>query len=96
MMARTDRVLATLDSSRADLAAMPHEAVATLHDSQTLLHEVTTGLQEGSGLEEMLRNLSIASDHLARLSARLDRNPLSVITPARLPPKAAGPSVAGN
>jgi hypothetical protein len=40
----------------------------------------------------MVRNLSVASDNIARLSARLERDPTSVLKQRAAPNKPAGPS----
>jgi len=91
LLARTNRVLAALDSNRADLAVLPGEAVATLRETRTLLAEVRDGVGQGGGLEAVMRDLATAGDNLARLSSRLDRDPASVLKRRQLPPKTAGP-----
>ena len=91
MLAYTNRALATLDSSNTDLAAAPREARAVLRDMHALLGEVRAALSREGGLTEMVQTLASAGDDLARLTARLERNPASVLQRRRVPEKAVGP-----
>ena len=90
-LARTDRVLAALDSSHADLAAAPHEAVATLRDMRALLDQIREGVGQEGRMAALMRDLASAGDNLARLSERLERNPVSVLQRRRQPEKLVGP-----
>ena len=91
VLARTDRVLSTLDSNRAALASAPGEALAVLRETRALLADVRAGAAGGGGMETLARSLATTSDNLARLTTRLEREPLSVLQRRRLPPKPAGP-----
>jgi phospholipid/cholesterol/gamma-HCH transport system substrate-binding protein len=91
VLARTDRVLAALDSSHADLAAAPREAVATLRDMHALLDQIRDGMGQEGRMATLMRNLASAGDNLARLSERLERNPASVLQSRRRPVKLVGP-----
>ena len=93
LLARTDRVVAALDSARPALARAPVEAAATLAESRALLADVRAGLAQGGGVEEVMRNLAAAGENLSRLSARLERDPLSALRSRSNPPKPAGPSL---
>ena len=93
LLARTDRVVAALDSARPALARAPGEAVATLAASRALLTDVRSGVEQGGGLRELMRNLTSAGENLSRLSARLERDPLSALQGRRNPPKPAGPAL---
>ena len=93
LLARTDRVLAALDSARPALQAAPGEMVAALQETRTLLAEVRGGVRQGGGIGEVMRDLASAGDNLARLSARLEQNPVSVLQRRRNPPKPAGPAL---
>lgn len=91
LIARTDRVVAVLDSARPALAQAPGEALAALRESRALLGDVRAGVDQGGGLQELVRNLTAAGDNLERLSGRLERDPLSALKGRRNPPKLAGP-----
>lgn len=91
VLVRTDRLLATIDSARPDLGAASAEALAMLRDTRTLVGELRTGADEGGGVSELMRNLTITSDNLSRLAARLDRNPASLLRSQQPVPKPAGP-----
>ena len=91
MLAHTNRLLAALDSSQADLAAVPREAVAALHDTRVLVGEVRQGLAGQGGLADLMYDLASATENLADLTARLERNPISVLQPRRPPNKVVGP-----
>jgi len=91
LLERTNRIVATLDSARPALAQAPPEMVAILQESRALLTEVRNGVEQGGGLQTMMRDLVAASDNLERLSSRLDRDPLSVLQRRGLPRKTTGP-----
>jgi phospholipid/cholesterol/gamma-HCH transport system substrate-binding protein len=93
LLVRSDRLLATIDSARPDLRAASTEALAMLRDTRTLVGELRTGAAEGGGVSRLMRNLTITSDNLSRLAARLDRNPASLLRRQRPTPKPAGPSL---
>jgi phospholipid/cholesterol/gamma-HCH transport system substrate-binding protein len=93
LLARSDRLLATIDSTRPDLRAASAEALAMLRDTRTLVGELRTGAAEGGGVSQLMRNLTLTSDNLSRLAARLDRNPASLLRRQPPPPKPGGPSL---
>jgi phospholipid/cholesterol/gamma-HCH transport system substrate-binding protein len=93
VLARTDRVLAALDSVRPALAQAPGEMTATLRETREMLSEVRAGLGARGGLEAVMADLATASDNLARLSARLEQSPVSVLQPRRPARKTVGPPV---
>jgi phospholipid/cholesterol/gamma-HCH transport system substrate-binding protein len=93
LLERTDRIVATLDSARPALGQAPAEMVATLQESRILLTELRNGVDQGGGLQAMMQNLAAASDDLARLTARLERNPLSALQRRALARKTTGPAL---
>jgi len=93
LLTRTDRVVAALDSARPALARAPGAAVAALDESRALLADVRAGVGEGGGVRALMRDLTDASDHMARLAERLEREPLSALQRRRDPPKPAGPAL---
>lgn len=97
LMDRTEQLVATLDttvrSSGPGLATTQQEALQTLREMHMLVGDVREALQEGGGLDQMVRNLAVTSDNLAALSARLERDPTSVFKKRALPKKTVGPSL---
>lgn len=93
VLARTDRVVATLDSARPALAKAPAAMVDALDQSRALLADVRAGVDEGGGVRALMRDLTATSDRMARLTERLEREPLSVLRRRGNPPKPAGPAL---
>ncbi len=93
VLARTDRLLATVDSARPTLARAPGELVATLAESRALLADVRAGVGEGGGVRALMRDLTATTDNIARLTDRLERDPLSALRARRNPPKPVGPGL---
>jgi phospholipid/cholesterol/gamma-HCH transport system substrate-binding protein len=95
LMDRSERLLATIDTAARtagpQLAATQREAVESLHEIHILLADVRDALSQEGGVDQMVRNLSIASDNIARLSARIERDPSSVLKQRAPPNKPAGP-----
>jgi phospholipid/cholesterol/gamma-HCH transport system substrate-binding protein len=97
VLLRADRVIAALDTTvgvaRPAFSETQREALSTLRETRTLVADLRDALQQGGGVDQLLRNVSAASDNLARLSARLERDPSSVLKQRALPAKAIGPSL---
>lgn len=93
VMARTDRILATLDSTSPELRTASTEALLVLQDTRALVSDLRAGAAGGGGLAELMRDLTSAGDDLARLSARLERDPTSLLRSRGVAPKPAGPQV---
>ncbi len=94
VLARADRLVATLDSARPALARAPGELLVTLQESRELLADVRAGVaQQGGNVRALVRDLTVAGDNLARLTDRLERNPLSALQHHANPPKPAGPPI---
>ena len=95
LMDRSDRLLAALDTATRtagpQLAATQREAVESLREIHTLLADFRDALSQEGGVDQMVRNLTIASDNIARLSERLDRDPTSLLKQRAAPNKPAGP-----
>jgi phospholipid/cholesterol/gamma-HCH transport system substrate-binding protein len=96
LMDRSERLLAQLDTATRtagpQLAATQREAVESLHEIHTLLADFRDALSQEGGVDQMVRNLTIASDNIARLSGRLERDPTSLLKQRAAPNKPAGPS----
>lgn len=97
VLARTDRLLVVVDTlvraSGPGLADTQREALLTLRETRQLVADVRDGLQQEGGVDQLMRNLAVATDNLARLSTRLERDPTSVLKRRELPRKTVGPSL---
>ena len=95
LMDRSERLLATIDTAARtagpQLAATQREAVESLREIHILLADVRDALSQEGGVDQMVRNLSIASDNIARLSARIERDPTSILKQRAPPNKPTGP-----
>jgi phospholipid/cholesterol/gamma-HCH transport system substrate-binding protein len=95
VLARTDRLVATLDTSVRTAAPgfteTQREALAALRELHVLVADTRDALQAGGGLDALVRNLAVTSDNVARLSTRLERDPTSVLRRRDNPRKPAGP-----
>lgn len=95
MLARTDRLIAHADSALQ--AATPgigetqREALSTLRDTRELVAQLREALDQGGGVEQLVRDLGTTTDNLARLTTRLERDPSSLLKKRSLPRKTAGP-----
>jgi len=94
-MDRSERLLAALDtatrSAGPQLAATQREAVESLREIHTMLADLREALAQEGGVDQMVRNLATASDNIAKLSERVERDPASVLKQRALPNKPAGP-----
>ncbi len=97
LMDRSERLLAALDTATRtagpQLAATQREAVESLHEIHTLLADFRDAVSQEGGVDQMVRNLTIASNNIARLSERLERDPSSILKQRAAPNKPVGPSV---
>lgn len=97
VLAHSDRLIASLDSAVTaagpGLNSTQREALATLRDTRSLVADLREAMQQGGGVDQLMRNLAVATDNLARLSARLERDPTSVLKRREVPRKTAGPAL---
>jgi phospholipid/cholesterol/gamma-HCH transport system substrate-binding protein len=97
VLARADRVIAAIDTTVGTagpaLSQTQREALSTLRETRTLVADLRDALQQGGGVDQLMRNVSSASENLARLSARIERDPSSVLKQRALPPKPIGPAL---
>jgi phospholipid/cholesterol/gamma-HCH transport system substrate-binding protein len=95
LMDRSERLLAALDTATRTVGpqftATQREAVESLHEIHTLLADFRDALSQEGGVNQMVRNLSVASDNIARLSERIERDPTSVLKQRAVANKPAGP-----
>ncbi|MEP6692457.1 MAG: MlaD family protein [Gemmatimonadaceae bacterium] len=95
MLLRSERMLATADTAmRAagpNLAATQKEALSTLREVKELVTQLRGAIERGDRVEGIMRNLSVASDNLARFTERLEKNPSSLLKQPKAPDKPVGP-----
>jgi phospholipid/cholesterol/gamma-HCH transport system substrate-binding protein len=93
---RSERLVVSMDTiiraSGPGLASVQRDAEQTLRDVRSLVAELRDGLDQGGGVDQLMRNLSVATDKLARLTTRIERDPSSVLKKPGVPSKAVGPS----
>lgn len=97
VLERTDRMLTTADSAfrvaGPGLSETQREALVTLRETRAMVVDLRAALHAGDGVDDMMRNLSITSENLARITERLDRDPASILARRELPKKTVGPSI---
>ena len=97
VLERTDRLIVVLDTTLREtgpgLRDTQREALGALREVRSLVLQLRDGLEEGGGVDAVMRNLAITSDNLARLTERLERDPTSVLKSRRAPDKPVGPGL---
>jgi phospholipid/cholesterol/gamma-HCH transport system substrate-binding protein len=97
LLTRSERLVGTIDTAVAEarpgLSGAQREALETLRETRSLVVELRTALEQGGGVDQLVRNLSSASENFARLSARLERDPTSLLQRRALPAKPFGPPI---
>ena len=97
LIERTDRLVASVDTTfrgaESSIGDTQREVVATLRETRVLLASLREGLDAGGGVDRLVRNLTKASDNIARLTARLERDPSSLLKQREQPTKRVGPSI---
>lgn len=97
LLTRSERLVGTIDTAVAEarpgLSGAQREALETLRETRSLVVELRTALEEGGGVDQLVRNLSSASENFARLSSRLERDPTSLLQRRSLPAKPFGPPI---
>ena len=95
VLAHTDRLVASIDSTvkaaGPGVGSAQREVLATLRETRALVGDVRGAMQQGGGVDQLMRDLAVATDNLARLSTRIERDPTSVLKRRALPKKTAGP-----
>ena len=97
LLTRSERLVGTIDTAVAEarpgLSGAQREALETLRETRSLVADLRNALEEGGGVNQLVRNLSAASENFARLSARLERDPTSLLQRRSLPAKPSGPPI---
>ena len=97
LLARSERLVGAIDTAvaaaRPGLSVTQREALETLRETRSLVLELRDALGQGGGMTELVRNLNSASENVARLSARLERDPATLLLRRGLPAKPSGPPI---
>jgi phospholipid/cholesterol/gamma-HCH transport system substrate-binding protein len=97
LLSRSERLVGTIDTAVAEarpgLTTTQREALETLRETRTLVLELREALGQGGGVTQLVRNLNLASENVARLSARLERDPATLLMRRGLPAKPSGPPI---
>jgi len=97
LLSRSERLVGAIDTAVAEarpgLTVTQREALETLRETRALVLELRDALGQGGGVTQLVRNLNSASENVARLSARLERDPSSLLLRRGLPAKPSGPPI---
>ena len=92
---RSERLLVVLDTAvrtaGPQLATTQREAVQSLRELHTLLADLREAVAAQGGVDQVIRNMAMASENIARLTERLERDPTSLLKARAAPAKPAGP-----
>jgi phospholipid/cholesterol/gamma-HCH transport system substrate-binding protein len=95
LLAHSERLVVSIDTAvagaRPGLADTQREALETLRETRALVVELRSAMDQGAGVNELVRNLNSASENFARLASRLERDPSSLLKQRALAPKPSGP-----
>ena len=95
LMDRSERMLAALDTmsktAGPQLAETQREVVQSIREVHSLLADMREAFAQEGGVDQIVRNLATASENVARLSERLERDPASVLRQRAAANKPAGP-----
>jgi phospholipid/cholesterol/gamma-HCH transport system substrate-binding protein len=96
MLSRTERLVVSLDTTfrgaSPAIRQAQRDALAAMRDLRALLADFRDATGDGDRLTRIMDNLSSASEDLARLADRLERDPTSVLQRRQAPKKTAGPA----
>ena len=97
LLARSERLVGSIDTAVAGagpaLSNTQREALETLRETRSLVAELRDAMGQGGGVVQLVRNLNSASENFAKLSARLERDPSSLLKQRKLAPKPSGPAL---
>ena len=96
MLERTERLVVALDTAfrgaSPALRQAQQEALAAMRDLRGLIGDMRDATGDGDRLARIVDNLAAASEDLARLADRLEKDPTSVLSRRQPPKKTAGPA----
>jgi phospholipid/cholesterol/gamma-HCH transport system substrate-binding protein len=92
---RSERLVVAIDTAVAsatpELASAQQDMRRTLEEMRLLAAELRTATDNGDRIEAIVRDLARASDNLARLSTRIERDPSTLLSRRGAPSKPVGP-----
>ena len=92
---RSERLVVAIDtavsSATPELASAQQDMRRTLEEMRLLASELRSATDNGDRIEAIVRDLARASDNLARLSTRLERDPSTLLSRRGAPSKPVGP-----
>lgn len=97
LLARSERLVGVIDTAVAEarpgLSLTQREALETMRETRALVAELREAMGESGGVERLVQNLNSATENVARLTARLERDPASLLRRRAQPSKPTGPAV---
>lgn len=95
LLDRSERLVVAIDTAIASatprLSSAQEDARRTLEEMRLLVAELRSATDNGERLEAIVRDLALASDNLAKLSTRLERDPSTLLSRRGAPSKPVGP-----
>jgi len=95
LLDRSERLVVAIDTAVASatprLSTAQEDARRTLEEMRLLVSELRGATDNGERLESIVRDLARASDNLAKLSTRLERDPSTLLSRRGAPSKPVGP-----
>jgi phospholipid/cholesterol/gamma-HCH transport system substrate-binding protein len=95
LLDRSERLVVAIDTAIASatprLSSAQEDARRTLEEMRLLVSELRSATDNGERLEAIVRDLALASDNLAKLSTRLERDPSTLLSRRGAPSKPVGP-----
>jgi hypothetical protein len=92
---RSERLVVAIDtavsSATPELASAQQDMRRTLEEMRLLASELRSATDNGDRIEAIVRDLARASDNLARLSTRIERDPSTLLSRRGAPSKPVGP-----
>lgn len=97
LVTRADRLIGVLDSTvrtaGPGITTTQAEALGAVRELRGLVVDLRESLQQQGGMDQLVSNLAVTSENLARITDRLDRDPASLLKRRGKPTKLAGPPV---
>lgn len=97
LLERSDRLVTSIDTvvrgAGTGLSDTQREALLAARDLRLVIGDLRDALAQDGGVDQLVRNMVVASEKLARLAERLDRDPAAILRQRAAPVKQAGPAV---
>lgn len=97
LLDRSERLIVSIDTvvrtSGPGLAETQREALDAVRELRLVLGDLRDAMNARGGVDQLVRNMSIATENLARISERIEQDPASLFKSRATPRKVAGPPV---